>query len=112
HLVEERLETPLPQIPLTDAKADALAVEIARESPKTVGEAGIGLEGPGQCETALPKRLLEKRWRLNRLVWEECGPRLGTDHAIRSEGIGALKRNDGTLGTAAVFAVNRPGVVV
>src|SRR5262249_42877164 len=61
--LQQRLEGPLSEIPLADAEADALIVEIPTEPGKTLRRTGVRLESTGERETAMRERLRHhRRW--------------------------------------------------
>src|SRR5262249_16042739 len=98
------------EIPLADAEADALIVEIPTEPGKTLRRTGVRLESTGERETAMQERLRHHRRWCDRGAVEQRAPCLRTGRSVGGQASRRLERPDGAVGGPPEIAIDRAAI--
>ncbi len=109
HLVEQRLQGILAEVPLQRTEAQTLAVEIARKTGEAFGRAPAGFERSGEGEAAIVERFGSDPRTRNRTP-EQRPPGDRPDRAVDCEARLFLEGLDRGLRAAAESPVDRAGI--
>src|SRR5436190_1023356 len=111
HLLEERLESALSEIPLKGAEADALPVEIAGDAAEALRRHIAGFKGRSEREAAQGERLIQQiGWGRFFSAGEKFRPRGGSYATIGVKAVVALKDFERTLRATTETSIRRAEV--